>query len=80
MEKLHITPGPLIGGILNALLAEVIEDPKKNTAEYLLSRAQELQSYDPVELKKIGVAAIEKEEQKREENIRKKYIFLDLLH
>lgn len=73
MEKLSIPPGPAIGGILNALLAEVIEDPKKNTTDYLLPRARELQESDPAQLKQLGVAAIEKEEQAREEEIKKKY-------
>ena len=35
-------PGPELGRILDALLDEVLEDPGKNTREYLLARAAEL--------------------------------------
>lgn len=73
MKELKITPGPVIGGVLNALLAEVIEDPKKNRREYLLERAKLLQHEDPVKLKALGAAAAEEEEKKQEEEIRRKY-------
>lgn len=36
------TPGPKIGMILNALFAEILEDPNKNTEEYLQNRALEI--------------------------------------
>lgn len=72
-QELGLTPGPIFGGILNALLAEVLEDPKKNTREYLLKRAAELKDKDPNKLKKLGEAAAEEEEKHREENIRRKY-------
>jgi hypothetical protein len=39
MEVTHETPGPKIGYTLSALLEEVLEDPKLNTAEYLEKRA-----------------------------------------
>jgi putative nucleotidyltransferase with HDIG domain len=32
-------PGPRIGAILHALLEEVLDDPKRNSREYLISRA-----------------------------------------
>ncbi|MDO8576598.1 MAG: CCA tRNA nucleotidyltransferase, partial [bacterium] len=35
-------PGPRIGWILHALLEEVLDEPKKNTEEYLEKRASEL--------------------------------------
>jgi tRNA nucleotidyltransferase (CCA-adding enzyme) len=72
-RELKLTPGPIFGGILNALLAEVLEDPKKNNRNYLLERAAQLKDKDPKELKKLGAAAIEEEERKREEDIRRKY-------
>lgn len=37
-----MAPGPEIGRILQALLEEVLEEPDRNTKEYLLSRAKEL--------------------------------------
>lgn len=73
MDDLKLSPGPILGGILNALLAEVLEDPKKNTKNYLLKRAAELKDKNPAELKKLGVAAVSKEEQKREDEIKRKY-------
>ncbi len=42
MTDLHVNPGPQMGKILNTLFDEVIEDSAKNTREYLLSRAKEL--------------------------------------
>ena len=38
MAALGIKPGPQVGKVLNALFEEVLEDPKKNAREYLLSR------------------------------------------
>lgn len=73
MKELNMKPGPAIGGVLNALLAEVIEEPNKNTKEYLLKRAQELKDKDPKELKLLGTKAAEEETKKQEEEIRRKY-------
>ena len=44
MKILAIGPGPRVGFILNALLEEVIDDPSKNTDDYLSSRAAALNS------------------------------------
>jgi tRNA nucleotidyltransferase (CCA-adding enzyme) len=73
MTELKLKPGPQIGGIMNALLAEVIEDPLKNNRDYLLSKATELQDIDPNQLKALGAEAKDAEEKKREEDIRRKY-------
>jgi tRNA nucleotidyltransferase (CCA-adding enzyme) len=51
MEVLHVEPGPKIGFILNALLEEVMEDPTKNTTEYLSSMAMGLYELDIKDLK-----------------------------
>lgn len=42
MEVLGITPGPMIGKVLNKLFEEVLEDTGKNTREYLLQRIKEV--------------------------------------
>jgi poly(A) polymerase/tRNA nucleotidyltransferase (CCA-adding enzyme) len=42
MPLLKIKPGPIIGAILDVLLAEVIEQPELNTYEWLSNRSQEL--------------------------------------
>ncbi len=73
IKELKLIPGPIFGGILNALLAEVLEDPKKNTRDHLLQRAKELIQEDPDKLKALGAAAIEEEEKKREEDIKRKF-------
>ncbi len=73
LEELGLRPGPIFGGILHALLAEVLEDPKKNTKEYLLARVEELKEKDPKELKALGEIAIEEEEKRKEEEIKRKY-------
>ena len=73
MTELRLRPGPQIGGILNALLAEVLEDPARNTREQLLARAATLKGTDAQELKALGEAAKEAEEKKREDDIRRKY-------
>ena len=73
IHELGLRPGPMIGGILHALLAEVLEDPKKNDKKYLLEQAQALQEKTPEELKKLGESAIEDAEKKQEEEIKRKY-------
>ncbi len=73
VSDLGMRPGPIFGGILNALLAEVLEDPKKNTKDYLLERAKALQDASPAELKALGEAAILEEEKKKEDEIKRKY-------
>ena len=47
-------PGPRIGWILHALLEEVLDDPKKNTTEYLENRASDMIKMSDDELRKIG--------------------------
>ena len=69
-------PGPKIGFILHALLEEVLNDPKKNTIEYLTERSKTLYDLPDEELLKIGIKAKEtkdKEEEKQLEEIRKKH-------
>ena len=47
-------PGPRIGWILHALLEEVLDDPTKNTDEYMEKRARELMTLEDGDLKKLG--------------------------
>lgn len=54
IEVTRGTPGPKIGYTLHALLEEVLEDPTKNTAEYLENRSIELYNLEESELKKLG--------------------------
>ncbi len=70
MESLGEKPGPRIGWILHALLEEVLEDPAKNTREYLQSRANELAKLSDIELKTMGEKGKEKKEASEEEKIK----------
>ncbi|MFH1956325.1 MAG: CCA tRNA nucleotidyltransferase, partial [Patescibacteria group bacterium] len=76
MELLKIEPGPKIGFILHALLEEVLDEPKKNTVQYLEKRVKELGKLSEKELEKIGKKAKETKEEvekKEIEEIRKKW-------
>jgi len=64
-------PGPKIGFTLHALLEEVLDDPSKNTAEYMEKRAVELLKLPINELKKIGEKGKEKREQVEEVEVKK---------
>ncbi|KKR88349.1 MAG: hypothetical protein UU38_C0009G0005 [Candidatus Wolfebacteria bacterium GW2011_GWB1_41_12] len=64
MKELNVAPGPKIGLILNSLLAEVLDDPARNTEEYLIERIRELDKKSPEELK----SALQKIEQAQEED------------
>lgn len=76
MEVAHIPPGRAIGLVLHALFNEVLDDPKKNTAEYLEQRVTELLALEPKELEQLGEAGKELKEEKEAgevDAIRKKY-------
>ncbi|MDE2144706.1 MAG: HD domain-containing protein [Patescibacteria group bacterium] len=76
MELLNISPGPRVGYILAALLEEVLDDPAKNTKEYLEKRAKELSGLNEDELKKTAYIAKEKKnefESGAEEEMKKKF-------
>jgi hypothetical protein len=64
-------PGPKIGFILHALLEEVLEDPKKNTEEYLENRAKEFILLPENELKALGEQGKQSKEEADEEEIKK---------
>ncbi len=69
MKIAKVNPGPKIGWVLNALLEEVLDDPKLNTKEYLEKRAMELVILDEKELKKMGESAKEVKDEKEAQNI-----------
>ncbi|MBI2582935.1 HD domain-containing protein [Candidatus Azambacteria bacterium] len=62
MRLLGISPGPKVGMVLNALLEEVLDDPKRNTKEYLEGRIRELGALSDSELKKLAEKGKEKKE------------------
>ena len=66
MSFIEEKPGPKIGFILNALFNEVIDDPKKNTEEYLKEKCLELNRLDIKEIKKLSESGKEKMEEENE--------------
>ncbi|MBI5456520.1 CCA tRNA nucleotidyltransferase [Candidatus Kaiserbacteria bacterium] len=63
-------PGPRIGWVLHALLEEVLDDPKKNTEEYLKTRTKELLSMGEEQLQKLGERGKERREEEDEAAVR----------
>ncbi|HWO07294.1 MAG TPA: CCA tRNA nucleotidyltransferase [Candidatus Paceibacterota bacterium] len=47
-------PGPRIGWVLHALLEEVLDEPGKNTEEYLTDRAKALLALSDADLRELG--------------------------
>lgn len=71
MEAFHMKPGPNIGNILNALLEEVLDDPVKNTTEYLDAKTKELLQLSDADLKKLGDSGKKKQEAAEDAEIKK---------
>jgi tRNA nucleotidyltransferase (CCA-adding enzyme) len=72
-------PGARIGWVLHALLEEVLDDPKKNSAEYLEKRAGELLALSDKELSMLGEEGKERKtlaDQEEIKDIHKKH-FVD---
>jgi len=69
MNVTHETPGPKIGYVLNALLEEVLEDPKLNTTEYLEGKANKLIKLPEKDLKKLGEQGKERKDEEEKGNI-----------
>ncbi len=69
LTELDIKPGPRVGHILNVLLEEVLDDPAKNTWEYLIDRMKGLDSLSDDELLRIRQEAEDKFETREEERI-----------
>lgn len=66
MEVAHETPGPKLGFVLHALLEEVLDEPERNTEEYLVKRSLELIKLPIEELKKLGEEGKEKKAEAEE--------------
>ena len=76
LMKHGFTAGKQLGNVLFALFDEVLEDPSKNTEEYLVSRATELQNLPEAELNILaekGKNALKQENDEQIADIRKKY-------
>jgi len=76
MSILGIEPGPRVGWILDALLAAVLEDPKKNTEVILTEYVKELGGLPEEKLRAISKRAEQERESvetKRDEMTKQKY-------
>lgn len=76
MDALALSPGPRVGHILNALLEEVLDNPTKNTKEYLLERARKLNRLSDKELVILRENAEKKAhliEEEKEKTLKKKH-------
>ena len=76
MQFLKIGPGPKIGQIMNILLNQVLEDPKKNKKKILMEEVQKLGQLSEIQLAKRAKQAkqeIEKIRQEEDLSIREKF-------
>jgi tRNA nucleotidyltransferase (CCA-adding enzyme) len=67
MKILNMKPGPKIGLLLNALLSEVLENPKLNSKASLTKRLKELNKLSEAELKNMTPEIDKYEEAKKRE-------------
>jgi poly(A) polymerase/tRNA nucleotidyltransferase (CCA-adding enzyme) len=70
MNVTQETPGPKIGFVLHALFEEVLDNPEKNTEEYLDNRAKELIKLSVDELRTLGQRGKEEMEAKNIEKVK----------
>ena len=71
MKLLNINPGPKVGMIINGLMNEVLDDPAKNSQEFLEQRASELSQMTENELQSLAAAGKEKVGELEEKEIEK---------
>ena len=70
MEIAKLTPSPKIGFVLHALLEEVLEDPSKNTKEFLVKRTKEISELPDKDIEKLGKQGREKRNETEESKIK----------
>lgn len=76
MKILGIKPGPMIGWILDILLSQVLEDPKKNDKEYLTKEIKKINKLGKEDIKMRAEKARTNREEievKKDEMTKKKY-------
>ena len=71
IKEIGIKPGPRMGWMLHALLEEVLEDPKKNTVEYLKEKVLELDKLPDEKLREMGEKAKEAKDEFEEKEVEK---------
>ncbi len=70
MDITREKPGPRVGHMLHALLEEVLDDPGKNTLEWLTTRLQQLSKLSDNQLIQMGVSGKRKLEEVEEEAVK----------
>jgi len=76
MQALKIQPGPKVGNILDILLGYVLDDPKKNTKDFLEKEAEKLGKLSDKELKSLAEKSKEDKQEvevKKDEMTKQKY-------
>lgn len=76
LMELGVEKGPRIGAILHSLLEEVLDDPERNTEDYLVTRVTELNKLSEKELNELykkGKDRLEEEDDKVIQDLRKKH-------
>jgi poly(A) polymerase/tRNA nucleotidyltransferase (CCA-adding enzyme) len=73
IKILKTKPGPKIGAILDVILAEVVEEPKKNTKEYLEKRVLELEKEDLNKLRDMAKIKIEERKEEDDKELKNKH-------
>lgn len=63
LKSMGYEPGPRYGWTFHTLLEEVLDDPSKNTSEYMEKRARELLELPEKELKTLGEQGKDKKEE-----------------
>lgn len=71
METTGEKPGPRIGWVLHALLEHVLDDPTLNTEVWLEEKTTELMKLSDTELKTLGEAGKEAQEEASQEEVKK---------
>ena len=69
--EMGLHPGPKMGWVLHALLEEVLDDPTRNTREYLEQRTRELYELPDQEIRKLGEAGKDKKEEEEFQAVKK---------
>jgi len=70
INEMGMKPGREMGWILHALLEEVLDDPTRNTREYLEGRARELEKLDRETLKELGEKGKESQHEADQEAVK----------
>lgn len=73
INDLEFTPGPQIGAVLDVLLAEVIDDPARNTVAYLSERATQLRGEDLSTLRALAKDRIAEKRTDDDDAFKKKH-------